>query len=185
VTLGTRCFMLEKSGLVLRALRRYSSGGCPTPPKDHPGWPRACACGYAFTDDDPWQLFEQSLYRRLDTGELVTLRDAPPGALWHADWMLRGLDFSDPSGQPWHWWPGPDGLCLNVRLPDWSDWCIDSRSKNCTLPTDNVHRCWPRSGSPPDITVDKSLGSTCSAGAGSILSPTGWHGFLRDGELTP
>jgi hypothetical protein len=40
--------------------------------------------------------------------------------MWHADWLVRGLDFSDPGGEPWHWWPGPDGLCPRPEsdLPD-------------------------------------------------------------------
>jgi hypothetical protein len=79
---------------------------------------------------------------------------------------------------------GPDGQCLIVRLPGNHDWMIDNRCNNCTLPDDNVHKCWVRHGRPEDGTlhVDKD-GVTCSAGGGSI--DTGkWHGFLRNGYLT-
>lgn len=163
----------------------YLSQATPTPPESDPRWPTTCACGYVFQARDPWQLFESLLYQRQDTGEEMTLREAGPGAMWNADWLIRGLDYSSPQAatQPWPWKPGPDGLCLTVRLPDGHDWIIDSRSSNCTMPQDNVHSCWVRHGTPPNISVGKSGGLTCSAGGGSIMSPSGWHGFLTNGIL--
>lgn len=109
------------------------------------------------------------LYKRADTGELVTLREAPPGAMWRTTWyedvpFLTGID-----GQSW-----------TVKTPD-GDWCIDSRASNCTLPKDDVHKCWCRHGEAPNFTVDKN-GVTCSAGAGSIQCGS-YHGFLRGGYL--
>jgi hypothetical protein len=155
------------------------------PPREDQRWPRRCACGRSFGDDDPFQVFEETLYRRSDGGELVTIRAAPPGAMWYADWLIRGLDYSDPgAGSPWPWKPGPDGHCLVVRCPDGHDWTIDSRARNCTMPLDNLHYCWCRHGVPPKVTVNKEGCRTCLAGAGSIQTPN-WHGFLRDGILTP
>ena len=139
------------------------------PPRDDPRWPARCACGEPFAADDEWQLWTEAIYRRADTGEDVTLRDAPPGAMWDA-WWLADL------------FAGPDGRCLMVKLPNGHDWCIDGRASNCTLPDDRAHRCWVRHGTPPAVTVDKN-GHTCAAGAGSILSGS-YHGFLRDGEFT-
>lgn len=111
-------------------------------------------------------------WRRTDTGEVfLQLGDAPVGAIWDAYWM-RDAGFSR---------TGPDGKYLVCRLPDGSDWCIDSRASNCTLPDDDAHRCWARHGEAPHLTVDKD-GLTCHAGAGSIQVRT-WHGFLRNGEL--
>lgn len=206
--MGTKCFLLEPIREVRRSLRRYSSseqnkclGGhgyhnaqqaidnLPAiyriednrvylanrfDVSDFKGdtrWPTACAaCGYAFTDDDCWQVFIEEIYKRSDNGALTTLRDAPVGAMWFADWMGKC-------------WRGPDGRSLMVRLPYGHDWCVDSRASNCGKPNDNEHKCWVRHGTAPNITVDKN-GLTCSAGAGSI--DTGkWHGFLRNGELTP
>lgn len=47
------------------------------------------------------------------------------------------------------------------------------------------HKCWVRSGPPECLTVGKGgPGESCGAGAGSIMVP-GWHGFLRNGVLTP
>lgn len=135
-----------------------------------PRWPAACACGYVFDDDDEWQVFTQRVYVRTDTGDELTLRDAPPGAMWDAHWMSV---------------KGPDGLCVVVRLPNGRDWMIDSRASNCTLPDDAEHRCWVRHGQPPRLTVDKD-GLTCAAGGGSIASGQGathYHGYLRDGRL--
>lgn len=115
------------------------------------------------------------IYRRTDTGQLTTLHDAPVGAMWYADWY--GAERR-----------GPDGHYLVVRVPTNHDWCVDSRCSNCTLPNDDVHRCWVRHGVPPVITVDKA-GLTCKAGAGSLGvhgGPNGgyrWHGFLRNGYL--
>lgn len=143
-------------------------------------WPHTCAqlCGYEFTDGDEWQMWQEQVYRRTDTGDLRVLHQgapapeapaAEPGATWDAWWM----PFSR----------GPDGLCLVVRCPDGHDWMVDSRASNCGLPDDDVHRCWVRHGDPREchVTVDKD-GLTCAAGAGSIATGA-WHGFLRDGAL--
>jgi len=136
-------------------------------PEDAP-WPRQCPCGRLFLLNER-QTFTDRIYRRTDTGEEMTLRDAGPGAMWDADWMG---DF----------WKGPDGRCLVVKCPNGREWMIDSRASNCTSPIDNEHKCWIRHGEPPNITVDKN-GKTCAAGAGSIQAGD-YHGFLRNGILT-
>lgn len=156
-------------------------GGQPETPHGDPRWPRSCGCGYQFTDDDPWQDWQELLYRRADSGQLVTLRSrdegagappgAPPGATWDAWWLPDA-------------WRGPDGIAYTVRCPNGHDWHVDSRASNCTLPDDKIHRCWVRHGDPREchVTVDKQ-GRTCAAGAGSIQAGD-YHGFLRDGVLT-
>lgn len=146
---------------------RYGIPQFAFPGPDDPRWPAACECGYEFTDGDAWQDWFDLLYRRADTGDLVTLRDAPDGAMWDARW---------------YWRKGPDGRCLTVKCPGGHDWTIDGRASNCTLPDDDEHRCWVRHGEPPRITVDKN-GPTCAAGAGSIQAGD-YHGFLRDGVFT-
>lgn len=207
-----KCFLLEPTDRVTRALRRftYSSdepdeserGTCPLRakwghdaqvpiedgpavwgdegtyliepmqwPHDDPRWPTHCECGYEFQEDDQWQLSNDLIYRRADTGEEMTLRDAPAGAMWYAPWIRNT-------------WQGPDGKCLIVRLPERRDWIVDSQASNCGMPDDPGqlrHHCWVRHGVPPEITVDKA-GATCSAGAGSIATDK-WHGFLRGGYL--
>jgi hypothetical protein len=140
------------------------------PLPEDPRWPARCSCGYAFTDAEDRQLFSQTLYRRADTGEVFTLADAPIGAIYNAWWFTRIPAYT-----------GPDGQSLMCRCPDGHDWMIDGRASNCTLPDDNVHKCWVRHGTPPELTVDKN-GVTCSAGAGSIATGK-WHGFLRNGYL--
>jgi len=137
------------------------------PGHDDPRWPARCECGCEFTADDPWQEWSERLYRRADSGSMVTLRDAPPGAMWDCGWNS---------------WKGPDGRCLVVKCPNGSEWIIDSRASNCTMPKDNEHRCWVRHGEPPLITVDKN-GKTCQAGGGSIQAGD-YHGFLRGGVFT-
>ena len=69
------------------------------PPQDDPRWPRACACGYQFAEEDVWQLFNETVWKRADNGEETTIRDAAPGALWYADWY--GCDVAE--GQPKKW----------------------------------------------------------------------------------
>src|ERR1051326_3854087 len=99
---------------------------------------------------EPAGLEDTELFRRTDTGELMRLGNAPVGAMWYADWMI-GRVKDDPG---WRWWRGPDGRCLVVRLPGGHDWLVDGRCSNCTLPEDNVHKCWVRHGVPPNVTVD-------------------------------
>ncbi len=148
----------------------------PILPRDDPRWPPACECGYVFDEGDNWQLFQDSIYRRPDTGDIFPLREAPVGACWDAFWISRRRKKG--------FMIGPDGRSLMVRLPGNHDWLIDGRCNNCTMPNDDEHKCWVRHGKPEDGTlhVDKN-GVTCAAGGGSI--DTGkWHGFLHNGFLT-
>lgn len=116
------------------------------------------------------------VWERVDTGERAdNLNAFGPGAMWFLTWYKgdNGL----------YCYTGTDQPPLCVRTPG-GDWVIDSRCSNCTLPDDDVHKCWPRRGEAPNITVDKSFGPTCSAGGGSIITGNGaYHGFLRDGYL--
>jgi len=166
-------------------------------------WPVVCGCGYVFTPKDEFQVFQDSIYRRTDTGEEMALRDAPAGAIWHM-WWFAGNEGNGYSGCV-------NNQYLSCRLPGGHDWCIDGVALNCDSPCKNCgkpyhmhqrdagpnggpnaanctayvdarpHHCWVREGVPPLLTVGKT-GITCGAGAGSILVP-GWHGFLRNGFL--
>jgi hypothetical protein len=143
------------------------------PEQDHSSalWPTRCVCGYQFLESDEWQTFVTSIFRRIDNGQEMTLRDAPVGAMWDAFW------FHDHAP-----WCGSDGKALMCKLPGNHDWHIDGPSTNCPWKDSHpTHKCWVRHGVPPMLTVDKS-GDTCPVGAGSIAIP-GWHGFLRNGEL--
>lgn len=185
VTLGLRRYHSSGSGFTCEAgyhsaLHMIGTGPAPRddrgyikPPEDvdhdDPRWPNVCdSCGYMFTDDDKWQPWSEQLYTRSDTGEVTTLRDAPPGSCWNAWWM--------PSARE-------DGVYLMVRCPNGHDWAVDSQASNCTRKGE-PHACWVRHGDPRDckVTVDKN-GDTCSAGAGSILAGD-YHGFLQHGVLT-
>lgn len=196
--MGVRTFWAEPTGRTIRKLRRYSQVDpkCPGPygyhnasapldivegdhhatgdlwPHDDPGWPGACdGCGRPFTPDDHWQLSCSREYRSVVSRETFALADAPPGAMWDADWMPDA-------------WRGPDGIALCVKLPDGSDWLVDAQASNCTRPGED-HKCWIRHGDPrtEPVTVDKN-GETCAAGAGSIQSGN-YHGFLRNGVFEP
>lgn len=139
-----------------------------------PRWPKTCEkCGREFPDEAPWQVMQEELYRRVDTGEIIAHRFLPPGALYLNE-VRREFGSVFPGG-------GPDGLVLNAVCPGGARWCIDSRANNCTMPKDEKHRCWVRHGDPRTgpVHVDKN-GLTCKAGAGSIKTGN-WHGFLDHG----
>ena len=139
---------------------------------EDPRWPTHCLCGHEFRGEH--HVRQGLIYKRADTGEELELREAPVGAMWDAWW------FRDAGG-----WRGEDGLSLTVKTPG-GEWLIDGPANNCTMPDDrgqHRHHCWIRHGTPPNITVDKD-GKTCAAGAGSIVAGS-YHGFLRDGHLTP
>jgi hypothetical protein len=192
--MSVRCFWLEPTGEIRYHLTFEEKGDCPASwdGKTHRAEapcskeqfddrslrgdvapPAACArCGYAFSAAAEWcGGGSERVYRRVDTGEECSPSSAPPGAMWDAYWLKSMYA------------PTEDGRIIMVRCPDGSDWCIDSRASNCTMPNDKVHHCWIRHGEPPNLTVDKA-GVTCQAGAGSIMV-TGYHGFLRGGEFTP
>lgn len=205
----TRVFWCEPTGLQRRWLRRYARdatcsakgnnsyhqamsvvGDVPEvkgsdgrvraiDPSEFAGdqrWPTHCACGYAFSADDEWQVFTRSLYRRMDDPAAAPLpiEDMPPGAMWNAWWFANHKS-----------WVGPDGMSLMVRCPDGHDWAVDGQASNCTMPNDDVHKCWVRHGDPRkgEVHVDKK-GLTCKAGAGSIQTGK-WHGFLHNSVLRP
>lgn len=121
---------------------RYAVAPFEYPGHDDPRWPARCECGYEFGAGDPWQEWTDRLYQRADTGGLVTLRDAPDGAMWDATWVP---------------WKGPDGRCLVVKCPGGSDWTIDGRASNCTMRHDTEHRR-RRSSSPAVIVAVLPLG---------------------------
>lgn len=174
-----RCFVLTATDHEQRWLRVYErrTGGCagycearvpiaggladvderPTPEQfgDDPRWPAACAvCRRPFTNAATRQVFPETVYVDPD-GREVTLRAAPPGAMWRATW--------------WEDLPryrGPDGACWVVRLPDGRDWCMDG-------PADDGRK-WIRTGTAPMFTVRPSIGSG---------EPRTYHGFLTAGVL--
>lgn len=118
---------------------------------------------------------DEHLWRRVegDDGTRWKHFELPAGAMWDANWF------------PPEWGRGGDGRYLCVKLPDGGEWAIDGQSSNCSRKGED-HDCWCRHGDPPRLTVDKNPEpgrTTCVAGAGSIVSQYGWHGFLRDGEF--
>lgn len=122
--------------------------------RDDPRWPKACSCGYVFLESDEWQVNDELLHKRSDTGGLTTLSDAPYGAMWDATWMP---------------WKGPDGMCLTVKTPG-GDWPVD-------MPASNSKQPWKRSGKPPLVTASPSIG------IGGTNGKWKYHGWLRNGTL--
>ena len=125
------------------------------PPPTDPRWPTICQCGYAFTEGDYRQMSSHRLYTPEGRNEELTIREARPGMIWNAPWLI-GAYRMHPSG--------PDGQFLIMRLPDGQEWAIDGPSTNGPG--------WIRVGTPPLLTVTPS-----------ILSKD-YHGFLTAGVLT-
>jgi len=145
-------------------------------PHDDPRWPAHCdeGCGYAFTPDDYYQQWSETLWRRADTGEMRVLHwkytppgvpTAEPGAMWDATWMPDE-------------YRGPDGIALLVRCPrgdgqiSTNDWTVDGAATGGGR--------WTRTGDPRTgaVTAEPSIS------IGNPGSPGHYHGWLRNGELT-
>ncbi len=147
----------EKEAPVGDPFHGCTGTNAPEVPHDDPRWPQRCACGYEFQAEDTWQVWADGLYRRQDTGEVLTWAEAPGGATRDASW-----------------WPekGADGHGWLIKLPSGEEFMTENKAGNCQCPKDPAHRCWTRSGVAPKLTVNPS-----------IATPK-WHGWLRDGVLT-
>lgn len=128
-------------------------------PHEDERWPTHCDCGYQFGPDDEWQFNPDTLYRRVDTGEIWTERSAPAGAMRDAASWLANFKSGYRAGH--------DGMMLQCKLPDGMWWTIDGPASNA--PPDQPG--WTRTGEVPDITARPS-----------IATP-GYHGFLTAGYL--
>lgn len=207
------CFLLVPTNRHRRSLRRYVSGAeikCPLPqgyhtamvtldviegeapdsgdvwPHDDPRWPARCACGYEFQAADKWQVFVERLYRRADTGEEMALREAPPGAMWEAPWLVdhwatlegirepRSSDGASYMSSQWRNRCLQEGRIippLIVKTPG-GDWVIMSSASNGSVDADGRRSGWDWSGEPPRITARPSIGMSR------------YHGWLTDGVLS-
>ncbi|MNS44975.1 hypothetical protein D3C72_774330 [compost metagenome] len=179
-----------------------TAAGVPEP-RDIPAgaWPTTCSrCGATTPIEQiPWdgRLIYRARVWDTPTGEIR------PGDLYYeACGAARGHACAN--------WADCDGHHLIAVLPAATGkgpghhWDLAGRASNCDRPADRHHRCWIHQGEPgPGLHVDKGerimaqareLGAiaptdlsrypgTCNAGAGSIIAPDGWHGFLHDGLL--
>lgn len=173
----------EFTGRYQRSLRRYHSGPhdeCPASgyhnastdieivteqsphgdswPHDDARWPAQCACGYAFTDEDRWQLNDDRICRLPDGAEFVFRGSfghcAPPGTMFRADWYDQYSRH-------------PDGIeSWLVALPDGGEWITSQEATGGGY--------WTVTGTPPMITATPSIAHN---------APAGWHGFVTSGEL--
>lgn len=150
-------------------------------PANDPKWPTSCdACGQPLPDDATRQRWIEPVYLRTDTHEERILHSvithpvvphAEVGAMHDAFWYpLSWLNPRKPN----------DGIILNVRCPrigqpsGFHDWCVDSRSSSGGF--------WTRTGDPRN---PGSLTVMPSIAIGDPSKPGFYHGFLRDGVLTP
>ena len=108
------------------------------PAHDDSRWPVKCdQCEYLFKPEDSWQVFREVIFVNKDTGQEMTLRNCPPGAMWDADWYPE---------------KGPDGKALCVALPPHGgddSWHIDGYAKGGGK--------WSRTGTAPNITANPSI----------------------------
>lgn len=126
---------------------------------DHndPRWPQSCSCGYVFKENDQWQLRPCKLYQRADTGALVTMDEAPAGAMMNADWYQGWKNYKT----------GTDGVTLMVKIPPGDWWCVDGPS----YINGQAGPGWTRTGVLLKVTAHPS-----------ILTSR-YHGWLTDGVL--
>jgi hypothetical protein len=144
------------------------------PAEDFPDeqWPQACELCGAPAEDGWHRVVDQETIYVASDGREWPSRDLPVGAMYDGWWQRKG----------------PDGIGLTVVIPPGrgavDHWQVDARAGNCNRP-DLDHYCWVRTGNPrlEPVTVGKGAeGTSCTAGAGSILSDA-WHGYLRNGQL--
>lgn len=129
-------------------------------------WPKKCeSCDYEFVVDDEWQINQNPIYVRPDTGESWTIGELPVGALYDSPWQRD-------------WGVGPDGIALVVVLPEGAGgrdhpWHIDGPANDGS----GVLKpgAWTRTGDPKAVppTVDVNP---------SIQTAT-YHSYLHAGVL--
>lgn len=126
------------------------------PAHDDPRWPKACTCGYEFTDGDNWQRNDREVYQLPDGYEFVLSPvfgyEIPPGTMIRAAWYDKHTE------QPGETWL--------IILPDGGQWLTTQGASG------GGH--WEVTGTPPRITATPSIWHD---------QPRGWHGWVRDGEL--
>lgn len=127
-------------------------------PHGDPSWPKVCErCGYEFRPQDEWQRNDNAIYCLPDGVEFTLwggATEAPPGAMVRADWYD---EFSDHPKSIDSWM---------IVLPDGGTWITSSKA------TDGGY--WEVTGTAPNLTASPSIFHN---------APTGWHGWLRNGEL--
>src|SRR5580698_5580790 len=185
--MGIPLRIAEPTGRHLRTLRRYSASGslhdCPTGsyhnasadigeigdgeaaeaagdnwPHDDARWPKACehGCGYEFTDGDHWQRNDRRVYRLPDGTEFALWGSF--GTVAPPGTMIRATWYDEYAQRPGESWL--------ISLPDGGEWITTQQATGGGY--------WEVSGTPPAITVSPSIWHN---------SPTGWHGWIRGGEL--
>lgn len=103
----------------------------------------------------------------VETGAFCTMQDAPPGAMWWAPWFVAHDEFYASTEHK----ARGGGPHLIVKTPG-GEWDIDSKAKNVTNGSG-----WRRTGEPPLVTVQPSIGFTRDDG--SFL----YHAWLTNGIL--
>jgi len=154
----TRCFSKSPLCVVEIAEEPIASW-----PEDDIRWPQHCSqCGKAFGESAGTQLAHELLYKWSGTDILLTISEAPPGAMWDAWWLKK------------HYEPGPDGIHLVVRLPGMLDWQVDRPpSDEERKDGKDGDRIWTRTGYVPYVSVSPSVVSKF------------WSGRLSEGVLVP
>lgn len=141
-------------------------------------WPKSCPeCGRDFgllTNLDgvgrsnvkmSTQVNQESIYRRVDTGEEWGMRHLPPGAMFDAIWSR-------------HWGVGEDGISLTVVCPytgndaRGSMWHVDGPASGSGR--ELIKNAWTRTGDPKNP-------STLTVRPSILMSH--YHGFLTNGIL--
>jgi hypothetical protein len=132
-------------------------------PHDDSRWPSACSCGYEFVSSDEWQRNDCLIYRLPDGTEFVnwgSARDVPPGTMIRVPWF-------DGHGKT-EFQLGELADAWLIWLPDGGNWITTQAASGGGF--------WTVMGVPPMIDVSPSIYHN---------APSGWHGFIHNGELVP
>jgi Family of unknown function (DUF6527) len=133
-------------------------------PHNDPRWPESCdMCGQSFPAEGQWQRNDCLIYRLPDGTEFITWgspKDIPAGTMIRVPWfdgLGRQVFQLGEMTDPWQVW-----------LPDGGTWITTQAATGGGY--------WTVTGTPPLITVSPSIFHN---------QPTGWHGFIRNGQLEP
>jgi hypothetical protein len=132
-------------------------------PHDDTRWPTTCeSCQRLFMPSDQWQRNDNQIYQLSDGTEFVFRhsfgRVAPAGTMIRAAWYDEYTQKQFELGELTESWL--------IALPDGGEWITTQKA------TSDGH--WVVTGTPPNITATPSIFHN---------SPTGWHGFVTNGEL--
>jgi len=110
---------------------------------------------------------------------------------------LRIVDKPSPGdrepGMMWRYPPGDENgrecwwIVLPNTKPQGPGYCTEVSWRTTDRASDPPHEMWDVTGTPPALTVSPSIDVECwrVLNGNEVREGSYWHGWIRDGELTP